>query len=331
MRVFLGVVIRYSEVAVHRGDTWTHNLNELQAFNTDGFDVSGSNVHMHDLQVWNDDDCITLKGMANGGFRARCSENWLVERVNASGLGFTIGSLGAYSKGSCVRNITIRDSTMINTVKGIYMKTRWSDDPNVSGVIEDMLFENITIESPEQWAIWVGPAQQADSHNACSLLWPTVPGESCPVPYQWTWRNIIFRDITINNPKESPGVILGNSTNPMTGFVFDNVVVNNPSKSPWDDYYACVGVEGSAVNGTSPIPSCFNGGPQCVPDAQCRSSENTKIGMECCSGYSHDTAECGVYGRCGCVPSGKCPLFKSDCCSKKSHSTAYCPSLQRCD
>jgi len=326
-----GVIIRYSEVAVHRGDSWTHNVDELQAFNTDGFDVAGRNVHMHDLQIWNDDDCVTLKGMGNGGDRARCSENWLIERVNASGLGFTIGSLGATSNTSCVRNITIKDSTMINTVKGIYLKTRWSDDPNVSGVIENIMFQNITMESPEQWAIWIGPAQQTDSNNACSLLWPTVPTALCPVPYQFDWRNITFLDITINNPKESPGVILGSSTNPMQNIVFDNVVVNNPSMKPWKDYYACVGVEGTAVNGTSPIPPCFNGGALCISDDKCQTSESMTIGMGCCSGKSHSTAKCGIYSRCGCVPSGQCPLIESDCCSSKSHSTLNCPSLQRCN
>lgn len=42
----------------------------------------------------------------------------------------------------------------------------------------------------------------------------------------------------------SPGVIIGNDTNPIKGLVFDNVVVNNPGNSPWgDDFYKCEGVE----------------------------------------------------------------------------------------
>jgi polygalacturonase len=32
-----------------------------QAFNTDGFDVSGRNVYGHDLYIWNQDDCISVK------------------------------------------------------------------------------------------------------------------------------------------------------------------------------------------------------------------------------------------------------------------------------
>jgi polygalacturonase len=38
-----------------------HGAVELQAFNTDGFDVSGRNVHIHDVRIWNDDDCIAVK------------------------------------------------------------------------------------------------------------------------------------------------------------------------------------------------------------------------------------------------------------------------------
>lgn len=65
---------------------------------------------------------------------------------------------------------------------GIYMKFRAN-----GGVITDILYENITIQEPEQWAIWIGPAQQvvsqltaqADSADICyadpcSLCWPEL-------------------------------------------------------------------------------------------------------------------------------------------------------------
>ena len=111
---------------------------DLQAFNTDGFDVTGKNVHMHDLNIWNDDDCIAVK---DG------SENMLFERINASGLGLVIGSIGA----SRVNNITFRNSYMYHTFKGIYMKTRWSDSGPVgeSASITNILYENITMFEPE--------------------------------------------------------------------------------------------------------------------------------------------------------------------------------------
>jgi hypothetical protein len=135
-----------------------HNIIDTTAFNTDGFDVTGKNVWVHDVSIWNDDDCIAVK---DG------SENMLFERVNASGLGLTIGSIG----GSNVRNITFRDCYMHKTVKGIYMKFRGS------GNISDVLYENIVMDEPEQWPIWIGPAQQSDSvdlcaAHPCSICWP---------------------------------------------------------------------------------------------------------------------------------------------------------------
>ena len=40
-----------------------HDLLELTAFNTDGFDVSGENVWIHDVDIWTNDDCIAVKRM----------------------------------------------------------------------------------------------------------------------------------------------------------------------------------------------------------------------------------------------------------------------------
>ena len=38
-----------------------HGIIDLTAFNTDGFDVSGRNVWIHDCVVWAQDDCIAVK------------------------------------------------------------------------------------------------------------------------------------------------------------------------------------------------------------------------------------------------------------------------------
>ena len=78
----------------------------------------------------------------------------LFERIEASGVGVTIGSIG----GSTVKNITFRDINMHNSYKGIYMKFRAGE----GGLIEDILYENMYIDTPSQWPIWIGPAQQSD-------------------------------------------------------------------------------------------------------------------------------------------------------------------------
>ena len=82
----------------------------MTAFNTDGFDVSGRNVWIHDCNVWDQDDCIAVKS----GRGNPASENMLFERINASGVGMTIGSIGC----DVISNITFRDVYMHHTFKG---------------------------------------------------------------------------------------------------------------------------------------------------------------------------------------------------------------------
>lgn len=60
------------------------------------------------------------------------------------------------------------------------------------------------------------------------------------------------------NPKMSPGVLLGNASNPMKNITFDNVVVTQPGEWPWHDkFYACEAIDGHALGTTSPVPPCF--------------------------------------------------------------------------
>lgn len=243
-----GLIVRYSKVDVRWDKKDIHSLLDLQAFNTDGFDVTGKNVHMHDLDIWNDDDCIAVK---DG------SENMLFERINASGLGLVIGSIGQ----SIVNNITFRDSVMYSTFKGIYMKTRWYDDGPVGAraSISNILYQNITMYSPQQWAIWMGPAQQTG--QKCPLYWPGVPNSQCLMSGAQTWTNITLRDITVYSPNRSPGVLIGNDTNPITNVLFDNVVIHSPGDYPWgDQFYECDNIQGTATGTTDPIPPCFKKG-----------------------------------------------------------------------
>ena len=249
--------IRHTDVdARRRADSRYHNLDEMTAFNTDGFDVAGTNVWIHDCNIWNDDDCIAVKEQSTSSIHSSCSENMLFERINASGVGLTIGSIGPSATHTCVRNITFRNCTMYNTFKGIYLKSR-PGQMGDTGEITNVTYENVLINNASQWSIWIGP-QQAIYKEACSLLWPFVPNISCPIPAGITWNNIVLRNVTVNNPRLSPGTILGNSSNPIRNILFDNVVVTNPGLLPWSNhYYACEGVEGVAQGNTQPPPPCF--------------------------------------------------------------------------
>jgi len=254
-------VIRYCEISARRTQRDDHTAIDLSAFNTDGFDVAGRNIHVHDVTVWNQDDTVAIKG-----YKQFITENVLVERVHASGVGLSIGSIGNRH----IRNITFRDVVMHHSNKGIYMKFRSS--ASKGGIIEDVTYENIVIDQPNSWPIWIGGAQQDIKESTgfynpchgdpCSLCWPQIPkflGSNCESP-SGTFANITLRNITIIKPKLSPGVIFGNSTNPIQGLVFDGVrVVDPPSRGAWGkDYYYCNGVtSGIAKGNTWPVPPCF--------------------------------------------------------------------------
>ena len=77
--------VRHVDISARRTDHDGHDIIDLSAFNTDGFDVTGDYVWIHDCTVWNQDDCVCAK---DG------STNMLFERINASGVGLTIGSIG---------------------------------------------------------------------------------------------------------------------------------------------------------------------------------------------------------------------------------------------
>ena len=110
--------------------------------------------------------------------------------------------------------------------------------------------------------IWIGPAQEGDSANACSLAWPALkPWAKCPAPLGTVrWTNVTLRNVRVIGAKVSPGIIFGNATSPMEGVVFDGVVFDpvDPKARPWgESFYYCEGVHGVATGGTTPVPPCF--------------------------------------------------------------------------
>jgi len=135
--------------------------------------------------------------------------------------------------------------------------------------VKDVLYENIVIDHPSGWPIWIGPAQQSDSvelcaAHPCSLCWPDLPTAKCQGVQYSTYQNITLRNITILSPETSPGVLLADPSSPMKGVTFDSVKVigqKTPhSILPWKraPYYECKRVTGGvARGGTSPIPKCF--------------------------------------------------------------------------
>ena len=250
--------IRYCHVDARRTSADSHDAIDLTAFNTDGFDVSGNGIHIHDSSVWNQDDTFCIKGSQD-----EPTANVLIENVRASGVGLSVGSIGNH----IIANITFRNVHMHHTSKGVYVK--FNAHAARGGVIRNVTYENITIDEPSSWPIWIGPQQAGIKEDGqpynpctgdpCSLCWPTLPSSKCPGVAALI-DGLTLRNITVNRPQTSPGVIIGNDSLRIRNLVFDNVVfVDPPDNGAFGtDYFHCEGVEGGlAKGGTWPTPPCF--------------------------------------------------------------------------
>ena len=80
------------------GEVYNLAIRGADIGGSDGVDVSGSNIWIHDVEVTNGDECVTIKNP---------SSNHQIERIwcNQSG-GSAIGSLGS---GTTIQNILYRD------------------------------------------------------------------------------------------------------------------------------------------------------------------------------------------------------------------------------
>jgi len=252
--------IRHCHVDSRRTSSDSHGAIDLTAFNTDGFDVSGQDIHIHDCSVWNQDDTFCIKASQD-----EPTANVLIENVQASGVGLSIGSISAKT----VENITFRNVVMHHTSKGVYIKFNAKAAKAPGGVIRNVTYENIYIDKPSSWPIWIGPQQagikeDGQAYNPCtgdpcSLCWPTLSTAKCP-GVAALLDGLTLRNITIKKPSTSPGVIIGNSSVPMRNIVFDGVTfIDPPADGAFgSDYFHCEGVQGGvAKGGTWPVPPCF--------------------------------------------------------------------------
>lgn len=210
----------------------TPTLWDMTAFNTDGIDVAGSNIWIHDVSINTQDDTIAIKGP---------SSNILVERVHGTGMGLAIGAIADET----YRNITVRDSWLEYPYKGIYIKFQpieskfdVGEHPNPNGTLSDVLFENITLVRPLWWALWIGPAQQSDTRslcyaNPCSICYPLLPTAHCNGQPERYAQRVTLRHVRIVQPRGNLGLIMGaHPPATFTSIIFDSVRVVNEAESP---------------------------------------------------------------------------------------------------
>ena len=206
--------------------------------------------------------------------------------------GASVGSVGPSPNNPCVDRVVFRNLSMPYSGKGVYVKSNANpcDDQGIStSTLSNILFENVHVYRPAWWSVWVGPQQQSEPHEPdansgkCSLAYPLVP--HCPTQACAFFRNITLKDVVVEDPLLSPGVLLGNTSNPMQVH-FDNVTVVSSSSSssssstsdssssssssesngdgspsrgvwPFEGNYQVIGTDGTCVNGCDPLPPGF--------------------------------------------------------------------------
>ncbi|XP_052188368.1 LOW QUALITY PROTEIN: polygalacturonase At1g48100 [Diospyros lotus] len=102
--------------------------------NTDGIHLQNS----HDVVIYNTnlacgDDCVSIQ--------TGCSGVYIHDLSCGPGHGISIGGLGKEDTTACVSNITVRDTTIKNTLTGVRIKT-WQGG---SGSVQGIMFSNIQV------------------------------------------------------------------------------------------------------------------------------------------------------------------------------------------
>lgn len=189
--------------------------------NTDGIDPSGSNILIRNIKITSYDDSIAVKPANGGNVIAKCAENITAHNLTTwMGLGMTIGSVPPNANFACIRNVTFKDIMLYTPIKSVYVKT---NPGHVGyGIIENILYEDMTIIEPIWWNIYIGPQQQyqPDGTGPGCMLYPLLT--SCD-----TQPRITVRNITLKNIYSIGGYLVGivrcNATNPCTNINFENV------------------------------------------------------------------------------------------------------------
>lgn len=232
----------------------------VYALNTDGIDFTGRNISVHNCTVTNFDDSVCVKPLillTDG----HCTRDVDIHDIKVVwGVGVSLGSVPPDNNHRCIDNVTARNLHFTTPLKAIYIKPNPAKPPPATGSITNILYEDVVVEYPVWFAIWIGPQQQHQPGGRgtdCSFLFP-LKGFECVADPEVTVANITIRRMRVSNTLMSPGVLLMNSSNPGEGFVFDDVVYTNVTAWPMKDAnFYCANVNGVATGGTSPIPPCF--------------------------------------------------------------------------
>jgi polygalacturonase len=132
--------------------------------NTDAVDFTGRNGTFRNIKITNFDDVIVPKPARKGNKYGDCTSDVLVENCEVYfSTGMAIGSVPPNPNHNCINGVTYRNIEFHYPFKAIYIKTNPIHEKfhgNESGEIANIVYENIKINYPIWWGIYIGPQQQ---------------------------------------------------------------------------------------------------------------------------------------------------------------------------
>jgi len=127
--------------------------------NTDGIDPAGSNILIKGVNVTCYDDAIVVKPSRRSYKYAQCSSNITIEDIYTfNGVGMSVGTVAPNPDHNCIDGVIFRNIVMDYPLKGIYLKN--NPGKKGDGIVQNIRYENLTMNYPVWWAIYVGPQQQ---------------------------------------------------------------------------------------------------------------------------------------------------------------------------
>lgn len=131
--------------------------------NTDGIDLYGRNVLIERVKITNFDDGVVVKPSCMDN-KFDCSENIVVRDSEFwYTVGFSIGSVYPDDSYPCVRNVTFENSVFHHPIKSVYVKSNPGNTtsmiPGSGGLVEKIVYQNLTMHNAIWWNIYIGPQQ----------------------------------------------------------------------------------------------------------------------------------------------------------------------------
>lgn len=192
----------------------------VNPLNTDGIDPDGKNMTFRRIKITNFDDVIVPKPSTNISQFTDCTQDILIEDIEVVyGIGISMGSVPPDAMHNCIKDVTVRNVHFMTPFDAIRIKTNPGEVG--TGLVQNITYENISIDFPLWWGIYVGP-------QYC----PYYPyGEHCETQPLVTIKDITLRNVTSSGGLLPAGTLRCNEANPCLNFLFEDVQVHAPF---WD-------------------------------------------------------------------------------------------------